>query len=286
MQDSAEAAFQEFITRVEPAHSAFEKTLTRGLADRARWSVTDQPGRMLVELAVAATIPFLAGLSVIRDAIRAFAAEVFIRSELEYMANVAFVTGHDSVHPRGTPEQRAACLGVAHARELAAFSGRLEVAPGQPMSNPDDLVNRAAALHDRVGCAFPGRGRWLCRSGYTHSMVKFTLGRLQRPEIPEQVRIPSYVVAIFEATSLSTHLLGLGRFLLPDPKTGGIVFTPANLQLRAYYVEALLFGIARGMQWTLDLLVPGVERPFADWWEQVQNDPVYAEAKAGIIGES
>jgi hypothetical protein len=32
MQDSVQAAFQEFITRVEPAHSAFQKTLTGGLA--------------------------------------------------------------------------------------------------------------------------------------------------------------------------------------------------------------------------------------------------------------
>jgi hypothetical protein len=114
-------------------------------------------------------------------------------------------------------------------------------------------------------------------------MVKFMLGRLQRPVIPEADRVPAFVVQIFEAASLSLHLLGLGRFLLPDPATGAIVFTPAKFVLRAHLVEAILYGLDRGMTWTLDLLVPGTSDPFREWMADVRSDRTYKAAKAGEL---
>jgi hypothetical protein len=123
-QPPAEETFQRFIAKAEPAHSAWTQTLRMGLGRPPHWGGDDQPGRILIELAAGIAVHYIGGIHLLRHPQRTFAAEVFVRSGLEYMANVAFVAGRDTPRPRGTPEQRAACLRVSRTSEVASLVRR------------------------------------------------------------------------------------------------------------------------------------------------------------------
>jgi len=152
--DEKDQRFAVLLTIAGQARSYFDDALIR-VASSEHLSRTDLPDYLLIGMSYLASYQNQALLWCLAKPEASYGAEILARGLLEFLAQTAFVLGKETDSPIGTPEQRAACVSLARAREEykilyeARDAGAVDRPAGNALELPpaDDRSDRA-----------PGRG--------------------------------------------------------------------------------------------------------------------------------
>jgi len=160
--DEKDQRFAVLLTIAGQARSYFDDALIR-VASSEHLSRTDLPDYLLIGMSYLASYQNQALLWCLAKPEASYGAEILARGLLEFLAQTAFVLGKETDSPIGTPEQRAACVSLARAREeyKILYEARDAGAVDRPAGNALERVWMYLDLHEQLGC--PGRTTpWLC----------------------------------------------------------------------------------------------------------------------------
>ncbi len=232
-----------------------------------RWD--DYPRVALHKLEIAARVQFEAGLALLRDRRLAYAAESHVRSLLEFMAHVAWVTGKDVLRPAGTPRCRAICLELGMTKE---FRAQVMASPAEYLGSSetptglDERLRELQLLHGANRCTCKPR-----RSSSVQATLK-DIGKLA----------PHFAMfsRLYDVSSLSVHLFLHDR-MIRELQEGVSDFVEADDQLRARLLSWLVPTYGIGVVQILELESVEHARSMNETIRLVQATPILRELGEG-----
>lgn len=242
------------------------------LIDRARWIPAtfdelkaelgepfvrwyDFPISTLNKLETAGRVDFRAGLTLLERRDEAYGAEIHVRTLIELLATVAWVTGFERYPPDvAGARQRAICLEYGLADMLRRVADSVPARFHMSKDTPRGANQRYRALkelHDETGCECKGR-RWhetqasLDQLIETSKHVVKLLGRAVDENQFEQYK------HLYTTASAMSHL-GLWDRIFQEVAPGVNDFVPANNQVRGNFLGWIVHTYGTSCIWILEL---------------------------------
>lgn len=227
----------------------------------------DMPDALLNEMIHLTRLQFDAMCHDLTDSWLSHAAPTHLRSVLEGMAQIAFILGHETDYPIGTPRQRATCLALARERE--AYAAMETADPSSVPPGNADLarlrVEWFEELHERVVCPYPKDPRdWPCRKpDGTPCDHRSVWPCNLRPAGPSKLTTPTLrrltermkfgFRALEQASSLVLHLSLIDR-MLGDSGQGQNTFRHATYKERALTLAMGLSAYGESLGWVMETI--------------------------------
>lgn len=278
-----ERRFLALVDQAEQVESLFDRLLQISGNDGMQ-SRVDMPGGLLFELVYLCRLQLDAICHDLRHPWMSHAAATHLRPLLEGMALVAFILGHETDHPVGTPEQRAVCVSLARVREefdAMAAAQRDHVPEGNPRE-AQERIDMLEELHGRIGCPYTEDARdWPCRKpdGVVCDHRSAWPCRIQPPTARKLTSITTRLLSarmqfpfreIEQTSSLVLHMMLADR-LWRDTGQGTNEFVPASYVMRASTLALALSAAGVTLAWVIETLSVAaavvLRKYMTDFWD-------------------
>lgn len=283
--DATDDPLMPVIERARSIPDAFDQLKGELGEPYIRWD--DFPVSTLSKLERVARVDLRSGLTLLERPEEAYGAEIHVRTLIEFLATVAWVTGFVDFPPDfAGARQRAICLefGLADRVRRVADSIPSRFHMGQDTHRATNQRYRALKrVHQETGCKCGGR-RWYEAQNSLEQVIetsKEVIRQLGRPVDANQFEQYKHL----RSTASAMSHLGLWDRVIQEVTPGINDFVPASHQYRASVLSWLTHSYGTASIWMLQLEASRRVQDMVAAINGVLGDPTLRRACEGHLDE-